>query len=231
MSTSIAFNRDLEAHLEKVRQRLEREDLSALELRQRHEQKYREIADGSLSETQLKIAQAEADLIVGMARESSAPAPTPQEVLQDFRDRGLHLEAENLEHSISISGVRDALTAAQKDVRDAEAALLAANGTEEPWRLSNRRTDIERKQAIASKAETALMEAESAPTPHAIREDKRKALVSEAESLRRSSDSIQDSGGLDSQRKEQLAAQSQAKYDEARGLDQQNRGVAPLGAA
>ncbi len=226
LPTSLSARRDMEDHLAKVRGRIEREDLSALELRERYRDTLELLKGETEGNDKHARLTAEADLFKTMAVERSAPEPTSEEVLQDLKDRGKHLEAEGYEHSLKVVRARDAVKASRDELQGIEAEL-AGMSTSDPGRHALHQK-LERQRAAVQEAEQALVDADAVPPPYHAREAQRDALKKEVETLRRSAHDMMKTQqpGL-RERGEALQAEADEKEAQAAQLDRINRGLEP----
>jgi len=96
----------LTAHLEKVKSRIQAEDLSMLELRLRVTETRTRMADEGLSGEARAMATAEAEMLGRLVEEAAPPPETPVELLARLRESGQVDKADQLEHGMKTTAAQ-----------------------------------------------------------------------------------------------------------------------------
>ena len=96
-------NQLMAQHCDMVRQRLDSENLSILELRLRGDETRKRIQDDGLSTDAREMARAEFNLINAMIHRDMPPAETPREMVDRLRSEG-RAEAAEGSHPIGCRG-------------------------------------------------------------------------------------------------------------------------------
>tara|TARA_R110001592_G_scaffold38609_2_gene127306 strand:+ start:20056 stop:20790 length:735 start_codon:yes stop_codon:yes gene_type:complete len=210
------------AHIEKVRERLLKEDLSALELQDRAAELNLKAIDRGVSNNARILAALEAEVVKTLAQEIAPPEATVADLIQAERDKGNYVAAENLERTQNILDKQAAIE--EQKARMAELAspdyaqTLRAEGLSPAVidvRLKRREKEMETLDKEVSALQDDLTTLESSH-PYFEREKQSKALRIEAMSMEIEENRLSDSGDLRGALK--LRGEVSAKRNEAQQL-------------
>ncbi|TCO77148.1 hypothetical protein [Chromatocurvus halotolerans] len=178
---SMANEREIQEHLSIVRQRIESEGLSRLELKLRYRQLVEEHQDSGLTDDARELARAESELVREIIHESTPPQPTPAEVVERLKHEN-PAAAESLDWQLKLEAKRNT-------VAEAEAALAEAE--ERGWAIDSE--GYRRRAAALSSAQEALGEMEARVPPMLEREAQAISYEQEATELMYSGSMLENS--------------------------------------
>lgn len=189
----------LDQHIDKVKERLHRDDLSALELQELRAQKLAESYDAQGGMRQrLEAEVAVLDEMVAIIN----PEPTIEEQIASMREHGLRDAADGLEHSLQTIRARD-------DVQRLESQLY------DPDLPGYQRTGIE--HALQAARET--LEKLNAYHPVHAREAKVKELRGEAEAITEQLRTFEPRTDASKRLHNELSQRREAALQQAQGIE------------